>query len=39
MKLPRDMAGREVARALEKAFGYQVTRPRRAPARRLRAQW
>ena len=26
MKLPRDLAGRELARALEKAFGYEVTR-------------
>jgi predicted RNA binding protein YcfA (HicA-like mRNA interferase family) len=26
MKLPRDLAGRELARALERAFGYQVTR-------------
>lgn len=26
MKLPRDLAGRELARALEKAFGYHVTR-------------
>ena len=26
MKLPRDLAGRELARALEKAFGYQLTR-------------
>jgi hypothetical protein len=26
MKLPRDLAGRELARALGKAFGYQVTR-------------
>jgi len=26
MKLPRDLAGRELARAPEKAFGYQVTR-------------
>ncbi len=26
MKLPRDLAGRELSRALEKKFGYQVTR-------------
>lgn len=26
MKLPRDLAGRELVRALGKAFGYQVTR-------------
>ncbi len=26
MKLPRDLAGRELAQALGKAFGYQVTR-------------
>ena len=26
MKLPRDLAGRELARVLGKVFGYQVTR-------------
>jgi predicted RNA binding protein YcfA (HicA-like mRNA interferase family) len=26
MRLPRDLSGRELARALGKAFGYQITR-------------